>query len=318
MKLIQYIPITLLTLSLHSVFASETDGFTNRNEPLEDSSAIINLKANNYVSKALKDLNDSSSICNEAALYHELRNYFANHMSGQLVIEILNNNMIPKRPVTIENSVYKNWKPWDGIGLGLRFVSRSGITLAPILHIGDELIGADKFEHFFGQGFSYFTENYLNHGGMTNAIKMGIFKEKIFLGGNKLGNGVFSYGDLSANFNGMRFWNHILQNNDDVLGADHNLGPYIVCENNKWIKTKEIDFRDYIDSAMDESINCSKFPTHKTAEKFTREIQKLGMSCPLDPKKLEELSVKYGKAAKWIINREGTGVISYLGEFKNK
>lgn len=73
--------------------------------------------------------------------------------------------------------------------------------------------------------------------------------------------GVMSYGDMVAEFNGMRFWNHVLAKKADILGV--NLGPYVKCENNNWIKIKPIDFSDYVDDAWDEGINCSKFRTDK-------------------------------------------------------
>lgn len=309
--------LALIALTQNS-WASETDGFTRRYEPLADSSPMINARANKYVAQSLNVLNNQAQGCQEEALYKELRLYFANHMKGQLVKDILNDESIPKRLITLNDSVYRDWTPWDGLGMGLTFVARSGITISPVIHFGNEIIGADKFEHFFGQGFAYFTANYTKEKGNTKAVKTGIFKEKIFLGGNKIGNGVFSYGDLSANFNGMRFWNHILQKNDDVLGADHNLGPYITCENEKWVQVKEIDFKDYMDSSMDESVNCSKFPTQLTADRFIDQVQRLGMDCPIDPKKVDELTVKYGKLSKWIINKEGTGALKYFGEFKHK
>ncbi len=301
-----------------SVIASETDGFTNRQSSLEDSSVIINEYTNKYVAQALNDLNQAQASCNEEALYKELRKYFANHMNGILVKDILNNVDIPKRPVVMSESVYSDWSAWDGLGMGVTFIARSGITISPILNFNNVIIGADKFEHFFGQGFAYFTANYLKKKGTTKAIKGGVVREKIFLGGNKIGNGVFSYGDLSANFNGMRFWNHILQKHDDVMGVEHNLGPYIECEKNKWVQVKKIDFTDYIDSSMDESINCSKFPSGSTVEKFKNSVAEMGLTCPVDKAKLDEMVVKYGPLSKWIINQNGNDVIHYFGEFKNK
>lgn len=308
--------VTALVINCNHLFASETDGFTRRDEPLADSSDVINERANQYVTQALKDQNQKAQGCNEKDLYKELRHYFANHTQGKLVKEILTDENIPKRKITLDQSIYRDWTPWDGLGMGLTLVARSGITISPILHFGNEIIGADKFEHFFGQGYYYFSESYLDEKGFSKAVKTGVFKEKIFLGGNKIGNGVFSYGDLSANFNGMRFWNHILQKNDDVLGNDHNLGPYIVCEDNNWKQVRTIDFKDYFDSAFDESINCSKFPTQTTADRFTGQVKKLGSSCPVDPKKIDELVIKYGPMSKWIINQKGTGVVNYFGEFK--
>lgn len=310
-----FVPVLLL-VSSQVATSAETDTFSNRYEPLADSSEIINARANQYIQNSIKALNAQDHYCSEDLLYEELRKYFNNHTKGRLAIDIIEDDAIPRRMVILGESVYKSWRPWDGMGMGLTLAKRSGLTVSSVVKVGNELVGADKFEHFFGQGFYYFTDGYLKGKGEIRAIKKGIAKEKTILGGNKIGNGVFSYGDLAANFNGMRFWNHILQSREDVLGSAHNLGPYIDCENQKWVQVKKLDFRDYIDASMDEAINCSKFPAKATSERFIREVNYLGMQCPLDPKKVEELSAKYGKMAKWIINTDGPGVINYIGEFK--
>ena len=86
----------------------------------------------------------------------------------------------------------------------------------------------------FGMGFTYFTKHYQKGKDIKDVLSYGIALEKTILGGNVFATGVFSYGDLSANFNGMRFWNHVLQKNDDILGSEHNLGPYVTCSADKW------------------------------------------------------------------------------------
>lgn len=310
--------IFLIVLTPAQVFSAETDTFTFREDPLADSSKIINSRANQYLRTSLSAVNEASADCVEKDLYVELRKYFNNHTKGKLTIELIKDNKIPKRIINLNTSVYKNWRPWDGLGMGLTLAKKSGLTVSPVIKFGNELIGTDKFEHMFGQGFYYFEDNYLQDKGAVKATKVGVLKEKTILGGNKFGNGVFSYGDLSANFNGMRFWNHILQLRDDVLGSDQNIGPYIACENKKWVQVKEIDFADYVDASMDEAINCSKYPSVSTAVRFVQDVAAIGMKCPLDPQKLDEMKVKYGPMAKWIINEEGPGAVRYFSEFKDK
>ena len=310
--------LALSTLAFDQAYASEADTFTRRNESLEDSSDIINSKANEAIRDSLVQVNSQSKGCVEKDLYSGLRVYFNNHMKGKLTIDIINNTEIPKRELTLAESVYGNWSPWDGLGMGLGIAKKSKLTLASIVKIGDQLVGVDKFEHMFGQGFFYFTDNYLKNKGPIVAVKRGAMREKTILGGNKLANGVFSYGDLAANFNGMRLWNHMLQLRDDVLGDEQNLGPYISCENKKWVQVKEIDFRNYIDDSMDEAINCSKFPSQSTVTRFTHNIDKRGFSCPIDQRRLEDLSIKYNKMAKWMINEKGTEVVKYFSEFRSK
>jgi hypothetical protein len=131
-----------------------------------------------------------------------------------------------------------------------------------------------------------------------------MIRERLILGGNVLATGVFAFADLSANFNGMRFWNHMLQKRDDVMGKDHNVGPYIECQDGKWVAVKGIDFREYIDASMDESINCSTFATNSGLRRFNAAIKLIDPrnTCPMDPALYKDMLTKYKKLSQWLIN----------------
>lgn len=309
--------LIVLMVSLHSGLAlsAETDTFTQRDVVLNDSVEALNQQAQEAVRTTLERINKANHNCNEEDLYKELRKHFGNHTNTTFVEDFAKSQGLEVRSIKLDDSVYRDWRPWDGLGMGWSVARKTGLTMSPVVRLGDHLVGTDKLEHMYGQGFLYFKRNYLNDKGATKAIKRGVAYEKTFLGGNKIGNGVFSYGDLSANFNGMRFWNHMLLKREDILGSKMSHGPYIVCKSNKWEQKEIIDFRNYIDDSMDEAFNCSKFPSQKTADMFTARLKKMGMQCPLDPAKVQELKTKYGKMASWIINEEGTGAVSYFNEF---
>lgn len=298
--------------------AAEVDQFTRSGEFLGDSSDLVNTNANKAISASIKRANAKGTGCSEEELYDELKVHFANHTKGKLVIDIIENPAYPKRHIAVKDSVFQDWTVWDGIGLGFAMMASNGVTMSDIIRVGDNEVGVDKFEHMFGQGFNYFKKNYLKEKGEIAAVKKGIFGEKFLLGGQKIGNGVFSYGDLSANFNGMRFWNHMLQRRDDVLGTDHNIGPYVSCVNDKWVKAKEVDFKNYIDDSMNEALNCSKYPSDNTLKKFKNRLKIMGVTCPMNQQKLDDLQVKYRQMSKWIINMDGPGEVKYFREFKNK
>jgi hypothetical protein len=267
-------------------------------------------------------------------LYQELQKTFSNHSKGTLVKEILYGNSFEKKVIPLKQSVYGKWKVTDGFLLGRKKAADSPLALSPLIRVKEEVIGVDKLEHLFGMGFNYFNQHYLKNKPLLKVLKGGIFKEKTVLGGNRLATGVFSYGDLSANFNGMRFWNHILQLRSDVLGESQNLGPYVVCRENKWEVNKEklIDFSKYVDASFDESINCSKFAAKAAIKRFNQmafdqnnltEIKNI--QCPKDQSRLDELNKKYSplisedpkdlSIGHWIINNEGHGKVSYFNEF---
>ena len=318
MKFSKFILMCSLSFSQLTAMAAEVDQFTRRNEFLSDSSELLNTKANLAIENSINAANLKGKACSEKVLYKELRKYFSNHVRGELIKDVLANPDMPKRHISLKDSVYRDWTFWDGLGMGFTLLSRKAITMSDVMRVGDQEVGVDKLEHMFGQGFSYFKKNYLKEKGELAAVKKGIFFEKYLLGGQKMGNGVFSYGDLSANFNGMRFWNHMLLLRDDVLGVDFNLGPYITCENNIWVKAKELDLKNYIDDSVNETINCSKFPSENTLNKFKDRLTLMGTSCPVDQKRLDAVNLKYRHMAKWIINPDGPGELKYFREFKDK
>ena len=257
--------------------AAEADHYTLREGQIADITAEVNKLANEGLGRAIEDLNVAGgcddSRKSEEQLYDRLTDIFSNHKKGQLVNTILSGD-IPRTIIPLKESIYSEWSIWNGFLLGRKGAAKSPLALFPLIKIGDTVVGVDKLEHMFGMGLRYFKKHHLEERPLVSVLKGGIFSEKTFLGGNMLATGVFSYADLSANFNGMRFWNHMLQKRDDVLGAQHNAGPYLVCREGKWAKNAErpIDFRTYVDASMQESMNCSKFATSAGARKFQQAL----------------------------------------------
>lgn len=327
----------ILLFSCSAARGAEADHFSLREGQIADITSAVNKLANDGLGRAIEDLNVSGgcddSKKSEELLYERLTDVFSNHKKGQLVNTIISGE-IPRTVIPLKESIYSEWNIWNGFLLGRKGAAKSPLALFPLIKIGDTVVGVDKLEHMFGMGLRYFKGHYLEEKPLVSVLKNGIFKEKTFLGGNMLATGVFSYADLSANFNGMRFWNHMLQKRDDVLGAQHNAGPYLSCQAGKWVKNEErpIDFRTYVDATMQESMNCSKFATAGGARKFhealaamqTRDATRV-FTCPENPGLMDETARKYeveiagdsrgSKVDHWIINREGNGTVSYFNEF---
>ncbi|WP_127716247.1 hypothetical protein [Halobacteriovorax sp. HLS] len=322
----KFLIVTSLTIQM--AFGAEVDSFTRRNESFIDSSTYINKFANEALISATSKVEQN---CNteqaKKELYEQLTKYFANHTKGKLVKDLLHGEEIDRKITPLRESIYGKWKPLDGLRLGSRSAHKREFPLSPLIRVGDRLIGIDKLEHMFGMGQRYFKKHYLKKKDLKKVLKSGIIGEKFILGGQFLATGVFSFADLSANFNGMRFWNHMLQENPDILGAKYNYGPYILCENNtfKVNPQKSIDFRNYIDASVDESINCPKFARKTAVKKYTQALEELNMKCPLVDSELEDIKQKYSVIIKsdkkkrpishWIINDEIVEDVSYFNEF---
>jgi len=326
-----------LLLSWTPARAAEADHFSLPEGQIADITSEVNRLSNEGLAAAIADLNAQGGCDDtrksEELLYERLTDVFSNHKKGQLVNAIIDGDL-PRTVIPLKESVYSEWSIWNGFLLGRKGAAKSPLALFPLIKIGDTVIGVDKLEHMFGMGLRYFKGHYLEEKALVSVLKGGIFKEKTFLGGNMLATGVFSYADLSANFNGMRFWNHMLQKRDDVLGAQHNVGPYLTCQTGKWVKNEErpIDFTNYVDATMQESMNCSKFATSAGARKFGEALAALQskdksrvFTCPENPGLMDRTVKKYEveiagdsrgtMVDHWIINRDGNSKVSYFNEF---
>ncbi len=327
----------VLGTALH-IHAAETDNFSTCAMGFIDAGNLINERSQTYLEEALNHLNTQGgcdlSEKSEVALYEEMAKYFSNHKTGALVRSLLYTDEFPKIVTPLRESIYKEWSIHEGYLLGGKNAANSPLAISPVVQVAGVKVGIDKFEHMFGMGFKYFEGHYLKDKNLKSILKNGIFREKTALGGNILATGVFSYADLAANFNGMRFWNHVLQKRDDVLGKDYNIGPYVVCSEGKWKVNPErpLDFSNYVDHSMNESVNCSKFATKSGLKKFQDSMVRLHFvgkgdeaACPVVAQELEEVIKKYDvpmpgdengpNIGHWIINAEGTGKVSYLNMF---
>ncbi|PIS47277.1 MAG: hypothetical protein COT17_04235 [Elusimicrobia bacterium CG08_land_8_20_14_0_20_51_18] len=317
--------------------AAEADHYTIGDAQVADVTSQVNAMANDGLQQKLDELNGSgtcdSSQQSEERLYEALTDIFSNHKKGQL-INAVRDGRIERTVIPLDQSIYHEWSIFNGFLLGRNGAGKSPLALFPLIKVGDVVIGGDKLEHMFGMGLRYFKKHYLEGKALVPVLKGGIFSEKTFLGGNMLATGIFSYADLAANFNGMRFWNHMLQKRDDVLGKQYNVGPYVLCKEGKWTRNQEkpIDFTNYVDETMQESTNCSKFATRGGLEKFKQALAELqtktperAFSCPTSQDTLDRVAKKYeveiqgdsrgSTAGHWIINRDGNEKVSYFNEF---
>jgi hypothetical protein len=298
--------LTLLCVSSNAVYSSEIDSFLKRENELSDSKEIINAKAAFFLQDALDRENSKNRGCKEKKLYKSLRKNFRNHVFGKLTPWIIETDEIEKNEGNVRESIYAGFRWYEAPIVGFMSKVLSDAT-GHNLRFGEYYIGTDKFEHFLGSGFKYFKKKYLKGGTTEDALNIGIKSEFGLMGA--VTTGVISYADMVANFNGMRFWNHILSKNEDIFGEE--FGPYVECVDNKWVPANPIDFENYMDHGWDEGINCSKFRTKRLLKtvksKLASYSKKTGltMTCPLDVRKLYSAQDKYGELAEILINEKG-------------
>ncbi len=294
-------------LGLYSALASaaEVDNFRYRYEPLKDEKETINRWANEEFKSALQKANHNKKHCSEAALFHSLKRSFKNHYRDRFTSRLYKGNGLVERRIPFNSSIYREFAPGDSFVIGV--MAKFSDSAAPVVNFNGHLIGTDKFEHLFGRGLAYYTMIHKEGKSLLDALKYGFSTEENILGA--MMTGVMSYGDLSGNFRGLFFWNHVLMKYADPLEFERPAGAYASCEDGKWVQKTPIDLSLYIDNALDESINCSKFRTQEQAEKVA-DIQRLYQeedpahtyTCPVLPEEAASLYTKYGEYAPWVIN----------------
>ncbi len=291
------------------VYSSEIDSFHGRYKDIDDSLDILNEKVNELLQRAVKQANLTIYRCNERFFYLNLRRYFWNHILGEFPDWVIKTDKIERIEVPVEESIYRDFD-WRAPIVGF-YSQRIKDASGAVLRVDGHLVGTDKFEHFFGSGFRYFNTFYRRGGTLEDVLEIGWLAETGLMGAWTTG--VMAYGDLVANFQGMRFWNHLLAKNEDVFGSDekYNPGPYVKCKNFSWKIVGEFDWRNYVDHAWDEGINCSKFRTEDMTNSVLNILDELEAEtgkrhhCPVSPEKHREVLKKYAPFAPWLVNPGG-------------
>jgi hypothetical protein len=179
------------------------------------------------------------------------------------------------------------------------------------------LIGLDKIGHFFAEGWAYFERTRDEGESLAQAMQWGSRQRAGKLGYAKTG--IYSFADLTANFNGWRFWNEILQSEGDPLHRPTPgllRGPYVECEFQlfdslryrkriwAWKVRKSFDLADYVDGAWDERNNCNSYADPMIEAKIVARMREVapGFRCPLAPAECHRVRERYGSFAKLLLH----------------
>lgn len=246
----------LLTMAIALVagrqaHALETDQYLLWGLELEDSAEAINAFLNSEMDVFLEKANASPRRYRTAervaiGYYKHLFNNLLYTRTKKWLRESEEIDRFPDNSITMseyqEMSIYRNRT--------FPFFLRLGRTV----RVGDVYFGVDKFGHLFGFGRRYF-RNYLRlvkaghskEDAMERTVLWGITQEQGFVG--LLVDGIFSYADLEANFQGL------------LLLRDLSRGesPYLVNDGAGWRLRSPIDLREYVTPDFDESFNTNSY-----------------------------------------------------------
>lgn len=172
-----------------------------------------------------------------------------------------------------------------------KLLGAPGVVLGMASHfkIGQLVIGSDKLTHFFAQGHEYIEVQRksglraaVNHGTDTENGKYGL-----------KGNGIFSFGDLAANYSGLKFWTNLTHST---------AGHFRKC-NGKWIQTRRFSWHCHINPAWDEGINPPCGPTVNKTKRYVAALvrcNRIDHCPPLHQEKIPSIADSYPE---WVLKK---------------
>lgn len=131
---------------------------------------------------------------------------------------------------------------------------------APTVHLHGYYMGTDKLDHFFQQGHGYYRLSLRKekHDSVAAAVAHGVKQEHTYFGTRF--SGVYSNGDLAANYAGMKFYQNLRQ---PVMVGQRLLAPMFERTSNGWRLRPGIDpdrlLEPFLSNHLDESLNPSRY-----------------------------------------------------------
>jgi hypothetical protein len=157
-------------------------------------------------------------------------------------------------------------KVFDSIyRVALAPVPESFLFNSPTVHLHGYYLGTDKIDHFFQQGHKYFELVMKNDrtgtdsaGAIAVAVARGVKQEHEYFG--TLASGVYSNGDLAANYAGMKFY---LNLQHSVRIGERVWPPLFERSREGWRLRPGVDpdrvLAPFLSNHLDESLNPSRY-----------------------------------------------------------
>lgn len=287
--------IIFLSIFPSIINAYEVDNFTDRDlmRLMRPADEFINKKVNDSIKKRVDEYNlkntcDKNVVKDQKSmgdsdikdLYLKIKNDINGNPVGEIEKQLdggENENLAPQKSIydkQVKMNAFEKIIHFFTSLTKQRVLALAGVE--PSIMVSGHLIGVDKMGHFAGQGFEYFEKIHSSNGSLKDALDYGIGLEEGIYGLSSTG--VKSYGDLSANFQGLNFW-------ENLMLAEH---PYIECEGGKLKQVKQFEIEKYTTDAMDEAINCSDFSNYNQNQ-VNENFNILETSCPAEVDKCEAL-----------------------------
>ena len=234
--------VVLLLLAPALAGAYETDQFSNRLEPLRDSTAVLDERVNESIAKAA---GSQTGARNESrvvdAIYHDIGGH---HWVDRIERWAMQSDEVDRNTPDRYDSIYQGHPLW-----ATRVAALFGV--GPTIKLNGTLIGSDKLWHFLSQGRKFW-RRYEKYQDEAKAAEHSAYTERALFG--QMTTGVYSNADLVANYEGYRFYRSLFE--DDIVPGK----PAILrWDEDHWEIKRPFTWADHVNAYWDEALNVNHF-----------------------------------------------------------
>ena len=231
-----------LLLAPLSCGAYETDQFSNRLNPITDSTELLDGRVNLSIADAIADWKgprkDSKVV---GAIYHDIGGV---HWVDKIERWAMKSEDVERLQASRYDSIYRGHPIWATRVAGM-------FGTGPTIKLNGQLVGSDKLGHFLSQGRKFW-KRYQRYKDEARAAEHSAYTERALFG--QLTTGSYSNADLVANFEGYRFYRSLFE--DDIIPGK----PAILAwEDGQWRIQREFTWADHVNEYWDEALNVNDY-----------------------------------------------------------
>ena len=242
-KLILQLTATVFTVSVPAItLGYETDQFSNRDQPIADSTEVLNREVNDAIEEIVANWQGGhDEMAFVDAIY---RNIGGLHWVDRLERWAIKSPEVEKLDNSRYDSVFSGQPIW-----AVRVISILGIGRT--IRLNNQLIGSDKIGHFISQGRKFY-RRYVRAGSEEEAAEQSAYTERAIFG--QLTTGSYSNADLVTNYEGHRFYRSLFE--DGIIDGKLAI---LRWEDDRWVIQREYDWADHVNAYWDEALNINHF-----------------------------------------------------------
>jgi len=222
--------------------AYETDQFSNRLMPLQDSTAVLDHRVNESIAQAAAQAHGKRSERQVVdAIYHDIGGH---HWVDRIERWAMQSEDVDRNTPDRYDSIYQGHPLW-----ATRVAALFGV--GPTIKVNQTFIGSDKLGHFLSQGRKFWRryQHYLDE---SRAAEHSAYTERALFG--QMTTGVYSNADLVANYEGYRFYRSLFE--DGIIVGKPAI---LVWDTDHWVVQRPFTWADHVNAYWDEALNVNHF-----------------------------------------------------------